>query len=292
MTVLAARCIDAGKATTKEEVKDAYMPLYYIIAIITGFLVISLIFLIGSDESYKKETESIKNVKDIEKDQPQPQIQEATPIIPKQKQLYTLLTTSSFVYVLLLSLTIGFSNSIYSMLRGIYVEEMILFMSPNKKLIASLTAITGMAFEVIIYFFGKSLLTKFGAFTMLSISLIMICARSWGYFFIPESEQYIWVIFILELFCRGVCIGSFSISSVHIASQVAGPDLQATAQGLVHAVVNGLAGILGSVVSAVVLKVTASYKVVFLVASVAPSVAFLGLVVFKWFEWVGSRKCK
>lgn len=99
-----------------------------------------------------------------------------------------------------------------SLLRPIYTEEYIAGKThPNGKLFVSIAAVSGLIFEVLIFFFGKPLLAKMGSYWLLVNSLLTIVLRLWAYYFVPEGNpNWIYFVFFVELF-KGMSAGTLQV---------------------------------------------------------------------------------
>lgn len=92
---------------------------------------------------------------------------------------------------------------------------------------------------------------------LLAAALLSITLRVGAYCIIPENDRrWIWFVLFTEAFIRGIGNGAIQIAAVDQAAEIAGPELQATAQGIFASVYNGFSGIIGSLGSGTILKLT------------------------------------
>lgn len=168
------------------------------------------------------------------------------------------------------------------MLRPLYTEEKILGKdNPRKKEWVSYCALTGLLFEIIIFFWGKPLLKKMGKYWLMVAALVTIAVRLWAYVVMPEGDdKWIYGALVIELL-KGMSMGCLQIAAVQMAADEAGPDLQATAQGIFTGVFNGFSGVAGGMGSGAILKSTdRNFKITFMSCAILTTVALVGMFIW------------
>lgn len=273
MTLVVGKAVDSRTGLAKDQLAQAYLPMFYIFAITTGldmyptsgvFLVL-LYFLIPNDNP-KAEIRR-KQVEKTDRD-----TKEAS---SKWQQFRALMTHPRFIQLLVITMLVGYGRQTMYMLRPIFVEERILGNDPDKKLWTAISALSGLISEFVVLFMGKSLLQRVGTAKLMAISLFAVSLRVWCHYVVPEGEkQWIYFLIVVELL-RGIHLASLNIAAVQMSSDIAGPDLQGTAQGIFAGVNNGLSGVSGSFGCGLILKLTGQYKAAFLASSVLTTVVFV-----------------
>lgn len=248
VTVLLAGLIDSRKSTN---VINSYIPMYVVLATSTALFLICFITLIPNI--------TIQSKKSL-----------------KFNQVLKLLCNIEYLFLLLVVLVVGIGRQVILIFRAVFVEDHVLGNDPNKKLWVAVSAIAGFIMELVVMYNGKRLLQTIGKHKLLLLSLFTMSFRLLGYALIPSGNPlFIYMVIAIEFFLRGVCTGSIQVAAVQIAAQVAGPDLQATAQGIVASVANGVCGIFGSLIVALVLSFVNDLRACFSVCAVINGVVFL-----------------
>ena len=259
------------------------MPMFYIIGI-TSFIFLVLLYLLMPNDDPIQEHALRKKEEEEKKGNQGHQT--------RNQQLRSLLTNWGFLFVLAISMIVGYGNTNLSALRAYYSETKLLNKENEPKQLTSLLSLFGVIFEILSFFFAKRLLQFVGKYNMLTIALFMMICRCWSYYLVPEgSKSWFFFILAIECFCRGIQVGTLYSASVQIASEVAGPDLQATAQGIVSSVNYGLSGVVGSLGASLVLKVTDNhFKSVFLVAGILTSCSLVCVGGFNYWRYKSAKK--
>jgi len=274
VTFVVAKAIDAKSGSSDAELKQQYLPMFSIVAATTGVFLILFYLLAAHDDPEGERTR-----RRLEQETKEREDVNAGPVLSKRDQLKALMSNPNFVFLLVITLFVGYGRQSLSMLRPLYTEERILGDDPKKKEWVSYAALTGLVFEVIIFFWGKPLLKKMGKYWLMVSALITIAVRLWAYVFIPEGDRsWIYFVLVVELL-KGMSMGTLQVAAVQMCADVAGPDLQATAQGIYTGVFNGMAGVAGGMGSGAILKSTdRNFKWTFGSCAILTTVA-LGLVV-------------
>lgn len=150
VTFVVAKAIDAKSGSSDAELKQQYLPMFSIVAATTGVFLILFYLLAAHDDPEGERTR-----RRLEQETKEREDVNAGPVLSKRDQLKALMSNPNFVFLLVITLFVGYGRQSLSMLRPLYTEERILGDDPKKKEWVSYAALTGLVFEVIIFFWGK-----------------------------------------------------------------------------------------------------------------------------------------
>ena len=170
----------------------------------------------------------------------------------KKKSVFTpvrtLLSKSQFCWFIALALSAGYVRAILGHYVVSYFKN-VMKLSSNFYGLAMQTRLVS---ELALFFIGKTLLTRIGAFWVMMIGLLAGALRSAAYAVLPIS--WTWVPFVSE-FLKGVNSACVIQAGVRIAHSLAPPGCEATAQGFFSGIQAYLANALAGCVGAVTLKI-------------------------------------
>ncbi len=156
----------------------------------------------------------------------------------------SLLTNTNFLFLLLVVFMNGLARA--TMTHFVEPIQRNVFKTPPSATGAS--SATGVALEIVVFFFGKSLLKTFGVRRMLLIAQAAMVARISCYAFLPREfpgSQYAPLYY--ELF-KGLSFGFMQTASVTWVTEIASQDLKATAQALYSGVFSGFAAFVAGMI--------------------------------------------
>ena len=236
---------------TQDEKIKSYEPMFWIVAMTTILYVVLFFFLVVHDDPAKTFKERA-----LEAAARQEQMtDDSKPSTTKKQQIKQLMTNPQYIFLLVVTLLVGYGRQVFSIYRAKFVEASILnTFDGDRKSFVSITVLTGIVFEILVFFYGKFFLKRMGNYWLMVASLITMLIRLWAYVFVPENEHlWVWFLICVELL-KGMSFSTLQIAAVQMSADIAGPDLQATAQGIFTAFNNGFAGVLGAVGSGIILK--------------------------------------
>lgn len=175
---------------------------------------------------------------------------DAEVVRPKGNPTWILLSNSSFFFFLLFGLSGGIIRSCLSSFQTHHMEANY----KKTSLDAALTSIPRIASEMLVHSFAKRLCDYFGNYWLLMLSQIAGLFRVFGYTFAPAAREGFWSYFpfVLEV-TKGLNSGLLTASYVRIASDIAPPGCESTAQGLFSGTYTGLSMFVGGLLAAFLL---------------------------------------
>lgn len=189
----------------------------------TLFSLVALLFmdtkLISSHKQpLKIESGEIKNEK-------------AAPKTSFRKNVWLLLGNGDFLLLLFLVFVIGFVGSIFNVYLTIFLSA--IMTDKNKRNNTSIGFINSIRLlvELPIYLFGDRLLSWFGPYGVLLMGMVSSAVRPFGYAFLVKEPSQAKLAFIFELF-KGISHTTNAVGGCVLASELAPPEAQGTAQAL------------------------------------------------------------
>ena len=162
----------------------------------------------------------------------------ASPASSKPKaSILTLLSDFNYLFFLSIILINGFARFFLSFFLNLYFTENVK-MTPVQSACA---AITGLFFEIAIFYKAKDLLATLGVHWMLILGQLAMTIRLWLYYIIPPRVEFLYLFLCVELL-KGINFGFIQPSAVKLSDQYAPPELLGTCQGIYNGVFMGLGG--------------------------------------------------
>jgi len=150
--------------------------------------------------------------------------------------------------------------------------------------------------ELLIFYFGKNVMSIFGVHWMLLISQFAGIARVLGYGLMSSDSDKLWISLIWE-FLKGLNTGLFFSAAVRISNDIAPKGCGNTAQGIFGGIYNGaaaaLAGVIGGYTVDALPTVKDGLRMMFLTTGAAAgAVTVIFMIKFAIFDrviFVGKR---
>jgi len=160
-----------------------------------------------------------------------------------------LLSNPQFWFFIALVLVAGYVRSILGHFLVYYFDRNVR-QSPT---IYTLAMQMRLVSEILLFFMGRPLLNKFGAFWMMMIGLLSGTLRVAGYAIIPATIKWSYAAFGLE-FLKGINNACIITAGVRIAHGLAPHGCEATAQGFFSGIQSNLANAIAGFVGGIILK--------------------------------------
>lgn len=183
----------------------------------------------GEEETGQDELEKEQNIDGA------PEQQGST----KRRPIFVLLTNSNYIFMLFVVFMTGSARAVMTTFLSAYWSDYMHL----KKTQVGIAANFGILMEIVIFFFGKFFIRTCGIYWMLIFSQLAMVVRCWAYVFLPPSSSNFWVVYVIELL-KGVAFGFTQSAGVKLASEIAPPGLEATAQALYTSVYSQLPAVL------------------------------------------------
>lgn len=160
-----------------------------------------------------------------------------------------LLSNAQFWFFIALVLAAGYVRSVLGHFLVYYFDRTVQ-QSPR---IYALAMQMRLVSEIALFFMGRPLLNRYGAFWMMMTGLITGTLRIAGYAFIPATVKWSYSAFGLE-FLKGINNACIITAGVRIAHSLAPHGCEATAQGFFSGIQSNLANAIAGFVGGIILK--------------------------------------
>lgn len=157
-----------------------------------------------------------------------------------------LLTTPSYVFMLLVVFMTGSARAVMTTFLNVYWCEDLKFNATNRGWLATI----GVIFEVIIFFNSQLLLRGLGIYWMFLIAQVATVLRCYAYYALPTSTSF--VVFCGVELLKGVSFGFTQSAGVKLAGDVCPAGLESTAQAVYTAVYSQLPAVISAYCGGVV----------------------------------------
>lgn len=144
-----------------------------------------------------------------------------------KKGFISLFSNPHYLFLLLVVFLIGSARAVMTTFLSLYLEND-MKLSPSQ---IGIMANCGIAFEIVIFFFGPYFIRIIGVYWMLIVSQMAMVIRGWAYVFIPTNSNSVWYVYATELL-KGVSFGFAQSAGVKLANDVSPPGMEATAQAV------------------------------------------------------------
>lgn len=225
------------------------------------------------NSSYSKSSEPSSNENSKSKHD---SLSSSASILPSLKSpLKVLLTTPSYVFMLMVVFMTGSARAVMTTFLNVYWGEDLKFDATNRGWLATI----GIIFEVIIFFNSQKLLGGLGIYWMFIIAQIATVLRCYAYYVLPTSTNFFF--FCLVELLKGVSFGFTQSAGVKLAGDVCPPGLESTAQAVYTAVYSQLPAVISAYCGGVVYEKFGAHRL-FLGISVISIIALI-LCTFKYY---------
>ena len=223
--------------------KELYPAVNIFVAVLSAVFVVFIFICLRDPSLYiipKKKPDVESKVKSADSKTPAP----ADVQVKQKSGMISLLTNSNFLFLLL----VVFMNGLARATMTHFVEPIQRNVFKTPPAITGASSATGVSLEIVVFFFGRSLLRIFGVRRMLLIAQTAMVARISCYAFLPQDfagAQYAPLYY--ELF-KGLSFGFMQTASVTWVTEIASQELKATAQALYSGVFSGLAAFVAGLI--------------------------------------------
>ncbi|EPZ37028.1 hypothetical protein ROZALSC1DRAFT_26549 [Rozella allomycis CSF55] len=166
----------------------------------------------------------------------------------KKSPTLRLLTNGNYMFLLLVVFMNGLARAI--MTHFLEPIQRTSFKAPQWA--TGFSTVSGVFFEIVVFFYAKPLLQKFGVRYMLLFAQVAMVLRISCYAFLPRNFELVQFAPIAYELFKGLNFGFMHAAGVQLALKLAPPELKTTAQSLFTGVFSGLsacfAGIFGYII--------------------------------------------